>query len=226
MTKRQKSAESSRSSAPWSTSSSRRDTFPRSTTPSGSSTTARPASSHRRRRRGRAAHRREQVRCIAMKPTDGMVRGMKAIDTGGPITVPVGRETLGRILNVLGEPVDERGPVNAEERWSIHREPPPSRTSRRRSRCSRPASRSSTCSSRTRRAARPASSAAPASARPSHPGADQQRRQAARRLLGVRRRGRAHPRRQRPLARVRRRRASSTTGRSRRSRRPRSSTAR
>src|SRR5438045_9072355 len=64
------------------------------------------------------------VRCIAMKPTDGMVRGMKAIDTGGPITVPVGRETLGRILNVLGEPVDEKGPVNSEERWSIHRDPP------------------------------------------------------------------------------------------------------
>ena len=65
-----------------------------------------------------------QVRCIAMKPTDGMVRGMKAIDTGAPISVPVGRETLGRILNVLGEPVDERGPVNAKESWSIHREPP------------------------------------------------------------------------------------------------------
>src|SRR5713226_6826653 len=64
------------------------------------------------------------VRCIAMKPTDGMVRGMKAIDTGGPISVPVGRETLGRILNVLGEPVDNKGPVNAQERWSIHREPP------------------------------------------------------------------------------------------------------
>jgi len=65
-----------------------------------------------------------QVRCIAMKPTDGMVRGMKAIDTGGPITVPVGRETLGRILNVLGEPVDNKGPVNSKEHWSIHRDPP------------------------------------------------------------------------------------------------------
>ncbi len=64
------------------------------------------------------------VRCIAMKPTDGMVRGMKAIDTGAPITVPVGRETLGRILNVLGEPVDNLGPVNAETRMSIHREAP------------------------------------------------------------------------------------------------------
>jgi F-type H+-transporting ATPase subunit beta len=65
-----------------------------------------------------------QVRCIAMKPTDGMVRGMKAIDTGAPITVPVGRETLGRILNVLGEPVDNKGPVNAKDHWGIHREAP------------------------------------------------------------------------------------------------------
>ena len=64
------------------------------------------------------------VRCIAMKPTDGMVRGMTAIDTGAPISVPVGRETLGRILNVLGEPVDEKGPVDSKERWSIHREAP------------------------------------------------------------------------------------------------------
>jgi len=64
------------------------------------------------------------VRCIAMKPTDGMVRGMKAYDTGAPISVPVGRETLGRILNVLGEPVDNKGPVNSKEKWSIHREPP------------------------------------------------------------------------------------------------------
>jgi len=66
-----------------------------------------------------------QVRCVAMKPTDGMVRGMKAIDLGMPITVPVGRQTLGRILNVLGEPVDNKGPVNAEAHWSIHREAPP-----------------------------------------------------------------------------------------------------
>src|SRR5688572_18307515 len=65
-----------------------------------------------------------QVRCIAMKPTDGMVRGMKAIDTGDPIKVPVGRETLGRIMNVLGEPVDERGPIVSDQRWSIHREAP------------------------------------------------------------------------------------------------------
>src|SRR6059058_5131254 len=66
-----------------------------------------------------------QVRCIAMKPTDGMVRGMKAIDSGAPISVPVGDQTLGRILNVLGEPVDNKGPVKAKERWPIHRNPPP-----------------------------------------------------------------------------------------------------
>src|ERR1051326_123649 len=65
-----------------------------------------------------------QVRCIAMKPTDGMVRGMKAIDTGSAISAPVGDQTLGRILNVLGEPVDNKGPVNSKERWPIHREPP------------------------------------------------------------------------------------------------------
>jgi F-type H+-transporting ATPase subunit beta len=53
-----------------------------------------------------------------------MVRGMKAIDTGAPIKIPVGRETLGRIMNVLGEPVDERGEINSEHRWSIHREAP------------------------------------------------------------------------------------------------------
>ena len=66
-----------------------------------------------------------QVRCIAMKPTDGMVRGMKAIDSGAAISVPVGDQTLGRILNVLGEPVDNKGPVKAKERWPIHRNPPP-----------------------------------------------------------------------------------------------------
>ena len=65
-----------------------------------------------------------RVRCISMKPTDGMVRGMEATDTGAPISVPVGKETLGRILNVIGDPIDERGPINTKERWSIHRPPP------------------------------------------------------------------------------------------------------
>jgi F-type H+/Na+-transporting ATPase subunit beta len=65
-----------------------------------------------------------RVRCVAMEATEGMVRGMKAIDQGGPITVPVGRATLGRVLNVIGEPVDELGPVNAKERKPIHRPAP------------------------------------------------------------------------------------------------------
>ena len=65
-----------------------------------------------------------RVRAVSMLPTDGMVRGMKAIDTGGPITVPVGEGTLGRVLNVIGEPVDNLGPVEAEERYPIHRHAP------------------------------------------------------------------------------------------------------
>jgi F-type H+-transporting ATPase subunit beta len=65
-----------------------------------------------------------RVRTVSMKPTDGMTRGVRAEDTGGPISVPVGRETLGRIMNVVGEPVDQLGPVNAKLSWPIHREPP------------------------------------------------------------------------------------------------------
>jgi F-type H+/Na+-transporting ATPase subunit beta len=65
-----------------------------------------------------------RVRCVSMLPTDGMVRGMKAIDTGAPITVPVGAGTLGRVMNVIGEPVDEMGPVTATKRNPIHRPAP------------------------------------------------------------------------------------------------------
>jgi len=64
------------------------------------------------------------VRCIAMNSTDGLVRGCKAVDTGGGIKVPVGRETLGRIFNVLGEPVDEIAAPETEEKWAIHRPAP------------------------------------------------------------------------------------------------------
>jgi F-type H+/Na+-transporting ATPase subunit beta len=64
------------------------------------------------------------VKCISMEPTDGMVRGMKALDRGAPISVPVGRETLGRVLNVLGEPIDQLGPVKTEKRYPIHRKAP------------------------------------------------------------------------------------------------------
>src|SRR5271163_63157 len=65
-----------------------------------------------------------RVRCIAMVATEGMVRGMKAIDTGAGITVPVGRATLGRVMNVLGEPVDELGPITSEFHMPIHRQAP------------------------------------------------------------------------------------------------------
>ena len=66
----------------------------------------------------------DTVRCVAMDSTDGLVRGMEVEDTGGPITVPVGPGTLGRLMNVVGEPIDELGPIEAEERWPIHRPPP------------------------------------------------------------------------------------------------------
>ena len=64
------------------------------------------------------------VRCLAMSPTDGLQRGTEAIDTGDSVKVPVGRATLGRLFNILGEPLDNLGPVQSEERWPIHRKPP------------------------------------------------------------------------------------------------------
>jgi len=66
----------------------------------------------------------DKVRCVSMHPTDGLARGMKAIDTGSPIMVPVGKATLGRVMNVIGEPVDYQGPIEAEEKYPIHRQPP------------------------------------------------------------------------------------------------------
>ena len=66
-----------------------------------------------------------RVRCVALGSTDGMVRGMPAIDTGAPVSVPVGTETLGRVFNLVGDPIDGRGDVNTDDRWPIHRDPPP-----------------------------------------------------------------------------------------------------
>ena len=66
-----------------------------------------------------------RARCIAMEPTEGMVRGMKATDLGEPISVPVGKQTLGRVLGVLGDPVDGKGPVETDQRLPIHRAAPP-----------------------------------------------------------------------------------------------------
>jgi F-type H+-transporting ATPase subunit beta len=65
-----------------------------------------------------------RVRTIAMEPTDGLVRGMKAYDLGGPISIPVGKQTLGRVLNVLGEPVDNMGPITTDKKFPIHRSAP------------------------------------------------------------------------------------------------------
>src|ERR1700722_14900754 len=66
-----------------------------------------------------------RVRCVAMQPTDGMVRGMEAEDLGGPITIPVGKGVLGRVMNVIGEPVDKMGPIEHKQRDPIHRLAPP-----------------------------------------------------------------------------------------------------
>jgi F-type H+-transporting ATPase subunit beta len=66
-----------------------------------------------------------RVRCVALGSTDGMVRGQECIDTGAPVSVPVGPETLGRVFNLLGEPIDGAGPVNSKEYRSIHQEAPP-----------------------------------------------------------------------------------------------------
>jgi len=65
-----------------------------------------------------------RVRCLALSSTDGLERGAEAIDTGAPLTVPVGKATLGRLFNVMGEPIDNLGPVEATEQWPIHRPPP------------------------------------------------------------------------------------------------------
>ncbi len=65
-----------------------------------------------------------RVRCVAMGSTEGLMRGLDCVDTGKPITVPVGKATLGRVFNVLGEPIDQRGEVNADDHWPIHRQAP------------------------------------------------------------------------------------------------------
>jgi F-type H+-transporting ATPase subunit beta len=67
----------------------------------------------------------DRVRCVSMHPTEGLSRGMKAESLGGPIEVPVGEGTLGRVMNVIGEPVDKMGPIVTEKRYPIHRTPPP-----------------------------------------------------------------------------------------------------
>ena len=66
----------------------------------------------------------DEVRCVAMDSTDGLVRGMKVVNTGKPIEVPVGPETLGRMMNVIGEPIDGKGPIESKQHLPIHRSAP------------------------------------------------------------------------------------------------------
>jgi len=66
----------------------------------------------------------DRVRAVAMDSTDGLARGTEVVDTGGPISVPVGEGTLGRLWNVIGDPIDDKGPADTKERWPIHRDPP------------------------------------------------------------------------------------------------------
>ena len=143
------------------------------------------------------------ARCIAMDSTEGLVRGQAVKNTGSPITMPVGKGVLGRILNVVGEPVDEKGPIVASKRLPIHRDPPefteqdvrqlPFETGIKVIDLLAPYLRGGKIG---------LFGGAGVGKTVLLHGADQQRRQGARRLLGVRRRRRADPRGQRPLHRV------------------------
>ena len=84
-----------------------------------------------------------RVRCIALQPTDGMVRGMPAEDLKGPVSIPVGKGALGRVMNVIGEPVDKMGPIEAKRRDPIHRPRHQWWIRTPRWKCSRPGSKSS-----------------------------------------------------------------------------------
>ena len=112
----------------------------------------------------------DRVRAVAMDSTDGLPRGVDVVDTGAPITVPVGKQTLGRLCNVLGEPIDDGdGARGRRERWPIHRDPPAfDDAARRRSEIFETGIKVIDLHRAVRRAAaRSACSAAPASARPS-----------------------------------------------------------
>ena len=142
-----------------------------------------------------------RVRCVALGSTDGMVRGMDCVDTGSPVTVPVGKATLGRVFNLLGEPVDGRGPVKAD---GVLADPP------RRAAGQRPVDQDRGVRDR-HQGHRPADAVRPRrqgrAVRRGRPGqdgdpdrTDRPHRRRARRLLRVRRRRRADPRRHRPVA--------------------------
>ena len=96
----------------------------------------------------------DTVRCIAMGPTDGLVRGMEAQATGGPISVPVGEATLGRIFNVLGDPIDNKPAPEGADRLPIHRKAPEFQNNLQRQKFWKQGSRSLTFSAHTRRVER------------------------------------------------------------------------
>ncbi len=142
-----------------------------------------------------------RVRTIALQPTDGLVRGMKAESLGEPVTVPVGKQTLGRVLNVIGEPVDKMGPVNTREALS---DSPPGagvrravdRTADVRDRHQGHRSARTVLARRQDRPVRRRGRRQDGH----HSGADHEPRHQARRRVGVRRRRRAYARRQRSVA--------------------------
>ena len=103
---------------------------------------------------------------LRLASTDGISRGAKIVDTGAPISVPVGEETLGRIFNLLGEPVDKKGPVKAKERRSIHQEPPQFDQLQPKSEILKPVSRLSTCLLLISRVEKPVCSVVPVLVRP------------------------------------------------------------
>ena len=144
----------------------------------------------------------DRIRAVAMDATDGLSRGVRVRDTGGPITVPVGRATLGRIFNLLGDPIDDEGDVDTEERWPIHRPAPdvedlmPDARDPR----DRHQGRGPPRALREGRQGRPLRRRRSGQDR-AHPGAHPLHRRGARGPVGVLRRGRALARGQRPLGR-------------------------
>jgi F-type H+-transporting ATPase subunit beta len=135
---------------------------------------------------------RNQVRAVAMSSTDGVVRGMKVVNTGGPITVPVGEECLGRVFNLFGDPVDNLGPVAAKQRRPIHASAPKFQTLTTRTELFETGIKVIDLLAPYAKGGKPVRRCRCRQDR-HHPGAHQQRRPAARWLLRLLWRGRAQP---------------------------------
>ena len=142
-----------------------------------------------------------RVRCVALGSTDGLVRGMPVVDTGGPVSVPVGKEALGRVFNLLGDPIDGRGPITTDERWPIHRDPPSFDDLSPKTEQFETGIKVIDLLTPFVRGGKIGLFGGAGSGQDGDPDrADRPHRVGAQRLLGLRRRGRANPRRQRPLA--------------------------